>query len=243
MKNLFLLILICSLFIGCTKKQPEAIFSNNEIQNTTQTDLQSSEAVTEPVVENQIDVDEIVATKESLSKYYVSAGDEKIYVEGVLSSNEGIIYTINNTKIADKTFEFKTFIFNEETNTNTLLFESNKYGLSGTDTMVFIDGDFLIRFYKVPGCNYVDLYNYKKDSYIYTGYDKEFSLDKHLLTIGLSRPLSPEDEEKVAPDFENYDYGNLPEDYIPYLKKSYVYEINYFTNEINLIKGDYELEL
>ena len=67
---------------------------------------------------------------------------------------------------------------------------------------------------------------------------KNVCLIAFAIQISLTSALNSEDEEIVKTDFENY--GDAPEGY--QFIKLYRYEINYFTGENKIIKGQVKID-
>lgn len=230
----FSILIFTSLLINCKKQNTQTESSKFELLNNTNI----SQPV-KPQEEEQIPIENLIVSKESLLNNYVLIEENKIYIDGAFNTNSGTVYTLSNNKIGNEKYKFKTFLFNE--NENILLCESNNFGLSELDDSVEIDNNFIIRFYHQPGLNYVDLYDCTKNEYILSGYEGKLNLENHSLTLLLDSTLNPSDEEKVAKDFLNYKIDGLSNSQINNLQKVYQYKIDYLKNKSTILKGDFLL--
>lgn len=198
---------------------------------------------------------EVTATEETISQYYVMFGDLKKQVYDIVETNLGTTLTIydngNYIKDSDPDCPYKTYVFNPETNELTLLCETDGWGVGGPGYVETIfDGDYAVNFYRAPSPLMVDVYDLVKKEYVISGESISENLEKHILIINVTNPLSESDEELVAEKLENFDFNSLAAppwwDDDPEIKrrnatKYYRYSYNYVTGESHLLDAGYTI--
>ena len=243
--KIILLSFIAILF-SCTEK-------NNKIKNNTEEEIIQVEETVENIVEEQDanipevkTKEELIVENDFLENNYIFIGENKVPLEKVFITEKGaIIFSLlkySLQKIENPELYTGTYIFYPESKEFTLLTNTTDFGATEFDDKIEIDDKYLFRFYHGNGLDYVDVYNYETNEYTYSGYNGNLDLENHKIYISLKKVLNPEDEEIVKADFENIDYGDLPESYKNSLTKVYKYEINYLTGESKVLKGDEIME-
>ncbi len=246
----FLSKIVLLSFIGilfsCTEK-------NNKIKTNTEEEIIQVKQTVENIVEEQNanipevkTKEELIVEKDFLENNYIFIGENKVPLEKVFITEKGsVIFSLlkySLQKIENPELYTGTYIFYPESQEFTLLTSTTDFGATEFDDKIEIDDKYLFRFYHGNGLDYVDIYNYETNEYAYSGYNGNLDLENHIIYISLKKVLNPEDEEKVKSDFENIDYGDLPESYKNSLTKVYKYEINYISGESKILKGDEIME-
>lgn len=233
------LIAFTILAFSCKEKDPA---KNDAAQNEEK--IESAEISENVIAEEKFEPEEIFVTNESLENNYLLIGENKVSVEAVFTTQNGdkifSLYksTVPESGVQNPEFYYGTYLYSPARNELQLLSNSTDFLATEFDEEMEIDGDYLIRFYYAHPDYCVDLFNYKNNEYVFYGYDGNLNLENHTIQISLTSALNSEDEEIVKTDFENY--GDAPEGY--QFIKLYRYEINYFTGENKIIKGQVKID-
>ena len=234
------------ILFSCTEK-------NKIIKNNTEEEKIQIEQTVENIIEEKDEIisevknrEELIVENDFLENNYIFIGENKVPLEKVFITEKGsVIFSLlkySLQKIENPELYTGTYIFYPESKEFTLLTNTTDFGATEFDDKIEIDDKYLFRFYHGNGLDYVDIYNYETNEYTYSGYNGKLDLENHKIYISLKKVLNPEDEEKVKSDFENIDYGDLPESYKNSLTKVFKYEINYLSGESKILKGEEIME-